>query len=1017
MKRKKVTLFVHLIMLCLHVSAVEVISTASMESPTTSPPTLSAATSTSSVTSTSTLSSAEVSTTPSVSSITAPETSSVSSQTSTDALTSTTARPSPSTAAETSTASSTQTSTSEATTVMSLATTTAAETLRTKTQTSTEALPSTSAPVSSSTAAETSTASSTEASMSEAIMVTTALLSTSVAEASIASTKIATAATTSSSIPASTRTTASTSTLSATEGSTTEAMTFTLSISTTTAAETLTASSQTSTTAPSSISAPGSTNTVAEMSTASLTDATTMRTSLPLTSAVATEHLTVNTQTSTAAQTSTSAPAATSRKASTLAESSTTESITEVTPITISLTSTRAAKTSTTNTQTSTEALTSTTAPASTNTAAEMSTASSTQASISEVTTVTSLPMTTVAETSTASTQSPSTPPTPSAAPISTSTIASTSTLSSTEVSTTQATTLALSASSTAATARSTGNSETFTTALTATPALAQSMEPPIVPATVNPNERIQEKEFNITFTVLKLPFISTLQNRNSSSYKAESNNILDALSKLYAKSKVKSFLHCQSVSFRILQANSLNTLCSASCSVIVEPLIIPATVNPNEGTQEREFNITFTVLSLPFTPNLQNLSSPLYLAVSSSILDKLSNLYVNSKVKSAFLRCQSASFRPASDGNSTVEAICTVKKSADTSQTDKVQLYREFQNNTKGITALGNYTVDSSSLYVDGYHESAVLTTTSPTVTMTQTPSFEEKPIEFNVTFVITNLQFTESLHNSTSSLYKSVSKNISYQLTDLYNYSKINARFTDCKAVSFRPEDIANTRVYTICTFRNDSDPQEVNRITMYHAFRDSTKNISTLGAYTLDSNSLYVNGYHESTPLPTTLPTVSTRKTPSLEGTPIEFNMTFVITNLQFTESLHNSSSSLYNAVSKNISDRLTDLYDKSKINARFSDCKAVSFRPADVANTRVYAICTFRNDSDPQEVNRITMYHAFRDNTKNISALGTYTLDSNSLYVNGYHESTPLPTTLPTVSTTQTPIIKEIPLNST
>ncbi|XP_072449711.1 mucin-16-like [Chiloscyllium punctatum] len=1317
-------------------------STTSTQGLTTSPTSSSAPVATSTISSTATLASTEGSTTetltitPLVTSTTAErQTSIANTQTSTAVQTSTSALLSTLTSTSNTTVSSSEAPTTEAITITTLLPlTNATETVRTNTQTSTEALISTSAHASTSTTVETSTASSTETSKFEATTMTTTHLPTSVSETSTASTKVATAATTPSLIRASTRSTASTSTLASTEGSTTEAITFSLSVSTTTA-ETLTTSSQTSTAAPTSPSAPGSTSTVAETSAASLTEAKTTITSLPSTS-VATEHLTVSAQTSTATQTTTSAPAATRSKVSTPAVSSTTGSTTEVTSITISLSST-SAKTLI-NTQVSTEALTSTSASTSTATAAETSTTSLTQTSTSEVTTVTSLPMTTAAtqpstanaqssttaqistsasaststsppttvgnstkvstteamtvtasvpstnaETSVASTGSLTTSMTSSSAAASTSTIASTSTLVSTEVSTTEATTFTPSASSTtvktlngsaqrsttAATSASaspvtkksltevsstesttvfttlpspsesssistSSGSETSTQISTALPSTStatpvttseasstqttkiMTVEPPIVPATVNPNEGIQGKEFNITFTVLKLPFTPTLQDHNSSLYISESNNILDALSKLYAKSEVKSsLLHCQSISFRpasdgnstvevictfkisantpqvdkvglyhefqnntkdittlgpyTLDSNSLyvngyhestvvtttetliantqtstatptSTSASASTSTAaetsaassmqtstseattvtshpttraatkaltankqpttasstsssvpaltstaaatstassiqtsiseamtvtsipstsetliestqastatvhstsskitsattvrftevstteattvtklasVEPPIIPATVNPNEGTQEREFNITFTVLTLPFTPNLQNLSSPLYLAVSSNILDNLSNLYANSKVKSTFLKCWSARFRPASDGNSTVEAICTFKKTGDTSQTDKVKLYREFQINTKGITTLGNYTLDSSSLYIDGYHESTVLTTTLPTVTTTQLPSGEGEPVEFNVTFVITNLEFTESLQNSSSLLYNSVSSNISYQLTDLYNKSKINKRFSDCKAVSFSPADVGNTRVYAICTFRNDSDPPEVNRITVYRTFRDNTKNISTLGIYILDNNSLYVNGYHETTPLPTKLPTVTTTETPSIERKPIEFNVTFVTTSLELTESLQNSSSSLYNSVSNNISSQLTDLYKKSNINTKFSDCKVVSFSPADDASTRVYAICTFRNDSDPQEVNRVTVYRTFRDNTENISTLGQHTLDNNSLYVNGYHETTPLPTTLPTVTTTQPPSVERKPI---
>ncbi|XP_078410873.1 mucin-16-like [Cetorhinus maximus] len=394
----------------------------------------------------------------------------------------------------------------------------------------------------------------------------------------------------------------------------------------------------------------------------------------------------------------------------------------------------------------------------------------------------------------------------------------------------------------------------------------------------------------------------------------------------------------------------------------------------------------------------------------------QLNNLYANSNV--TFSSCRSVSFRPASDGNSTVEAICTFKKNVNAQQVDKVLLYHEFQDYTKGITTLGTYSLDSNSLFVNGYHESAVLTTIPPTVTTTQTPSLEVKPVEFNVTFVITNLMFIRSLHHPSSLLYKDAVSNISHQLTDLYNKSKINARFSGCKAVSFSLADFGNTRVYAICTFRNDSSPQKVNKVTVYHELRGSTKNISTLGTYSLDNNSLYVNGYHELTPLPTKPPNVTTTQTPGLEEKPIEFNVTFVITDLEFTQSLQNSSSALYSSVSNIISQQLTGLYNKSKINATFSRCKVVSFSLVHVANTNVYAICTFSNDSTtPQEVDKVSVYQEFRDNTNDISTLGIYSLDNNSLYVNGNHELTLSSTISPTVITTPNLEIKSLDFNVT
>ncbi|XP_059494410.1 mucin-16-like [Stegostoma tigrinum] len=442
-----------------------------------------------------------------------------------------------------------------------------------------------------------------------------------------------------------------------------------------------------------------------------------------------------------------------------------------------------------------------------------------------------------------------------------------------------------------------------------------------------------------------------------------------------------------------------------------VESPIVPETDKPIQ-TQTKKFNVTFIVLSLPFTPVLQNLTSPLYLAESRNIIEKLNNLYANSTVNSKFLDCQPLSFRSANDGNSTVEAFCNFM-SANGQQVDEVQLYHEFQDNTKGITSLGNYSLDSNSLYVDGYHESSVLTTTTSAVTTTQTPNLGQKRIKFNVTFIITNLQFIQSLQDSGSLLFNSTSNDVSRQLTALFNESKINETFSDCKVVSFSLANGGSTSVYAICTFKNDSTAQEIDKVTVYHEFRDNTKNISTLRTYSLDNNSLYVNGYHESTPFPTVTTAVATTQTPHVAEKPIEFNITFIITNLEFTENLQDSNSSLHNSTSDIIAHQLTTLFNKSKINETFLHCKVVSFSVADVANTSVYSICTFRNDST-QDFDRVTVYHEFRDNTNNISTLGIYSLDTNSLYVNGYHESPSLPTIAPVVTTSQTPSLEERPI---
>ncbi|XP_078054850.1 mucin-16-like [Mustelus asterias] len=686
----------------------------------------------------------------------------------------------------------------------------------------------------------------------------------------------------------------------------------------------------------------------------------------------------------------------------------------------------------------------------------------------------------------------------------------------------------------------------TESTTITTAPAI--TIETPIVPVTNNPGQETQKTKFNVTFTVLTLPFNSSLQNQTSPSYMDISSNILDELNQLYANSKVNStFVKCHSVSFRSandgnstveafcdfiknasaqqvdkvllyhefqnntngittlgsysLDSNSLfvdgyhesvvltttsetvtasaqtvtaavssastptssspitqttassstravtteSTTITTAPAITIEPPIVPVTNNPGQETQKTKFNVTFTVLTLRFTSSLQNQTSPSYMDISSNILDELNQLYANSKVNSTFVKCHSVSFRPASDGNSTVEAFCDFIKNASAQQVDKVLLYHEFQNNTNGITTLGSYSLDSNSLFVDGYHESVVLTTTTPAVT-TQTSTPEVKPIEFNVTFVIANLEFVQSLQDTNSSLYKSASSVISHQLTDLYSKSKINVTFSTCKTVSFSPANIGgSTSVYAVCTFRNDSTAPQVDRVTVYHEFRDNTNGTSTFGIYSLDNNSLYVNGYHESTPLPTISPILTTTPTlqaepydfnvtfiitnlapttsllspgsalfkssvctpivvttPNLQPNPLDFNVTFIITNLVPTASLQDSSSQLYKSAASILAYKLDNVFKNSNINKTFSNCKVLSFSAASADSTNVSSICTFGNNSSPQDVNRVTVYHEFRDNTKGISTLGAYSLDNNSLYVNGYHESAP--TSSPIVVTT-------------
>lgn len=59
---------------------------------------------------------------------------------------------------------------------------------------------------------------------------------------------------------------------------------------------------------------------------------------------------------------------------------------------------------------------------------------------------------------------------------------------------------------------------------------------------------------------------------------------------------------------------------------------------------------------------------------------------------------------RPLRQGDDTgVDAVCTYSKEPSSPPLDRVGLYHEVSNKTRGITQLGPYSLDKDSLYVNG--------------------------------------------------------------------------------------------------------------------------------------------------------------------------------------------------------------------------------------------------------------------------------------------------------------------------
>ncbi|NXB27318.1 MUC16 protein, partial [Eulacestoma nigropectus] len=120
-------------------------------------------------------------------------------------------------------------------------------------------------------------------------------------------------------------------------------------------------------------------------------------------------------------------------------------------------------------------------------------------------------------------------------------------------------------------------------------------------------------------------------------------------------------------------------------------------------ATLER-FAVNFTITNLPYTSDLENPDSAKYNATQRVTATLLDRLLKESSIGATFQGCATTDLRPGSRRDETrVDAVCTYSKEPSAAPLDRVGLYHEVSNKTRGITQLGPYSLDRDSLYVNG--------------------------------------------------------------------------------------------------------------------------------------------------------------------------------------------------------------------------------------------------------------------------------------------------------------------------
>ncbi|KAF7482107.1 Hypothetical predicted protein [Marmota monax] len=127
-----------------------------------------------------------------------------------------------------------------------------------------------------------------------------------------------------------------------------------------------------------------------------------------------------------------------------------------------------------------------------------------------------------------------------------------------------------------------------------------------------------------------------------------------------------------------------------------------------------------------------------------------------------------------------------------------------------------------------------------------------------FTLNFIITNLQYVSDMRHPGSDKFNTTEAILQRLLGPVFKNTSIGPLYTGCRLTSLRSEKNGSaTRVDIICTHRSEPTGTGLDQELLYWELSRETRGITRLGFFTLDKDSLYVNGYTHwaLTPVPTT------------------------------------------------------------------------------------------------------------------------------------------------------------------
>ncbi|KAM3855996.1 mucin-16-like isoform 6-T6 [Vipera latastei] len=402
-------------------------------------------------------------------------------------------------------------------------------------------------------------------------------------------------------------------------------------------------------------------------------------------------------------------------------------------------------------------------------------------------------------------------------------------------------------------------------------------------------------------------------------------------------------------------------------------------------------FTVNFIATNLIYRPQMDNPKSKLFSSTQRVFSKLLGQILDTSKIGPDLINCSLSALRTVNQGSSTgVDSVCCYRKIITAPPFDRVNTYRKFINETNGFTKMETYSLDPNSLFVNDYHEASPVTTVSPT-------SIPPVATEcFTVNFIATNLIYRPQMDNPKSKLFSITQRIFSKLLEQILNTSKIGPNLINCSLSALRPVNQGkNTGVDSVCCYRKITTAPPFDRVNTYRKFINETNGFTKMETYSLDPNSLFVNDYHEASPVTTVSPT---SKPPVATEC---FTVSFIATNLIYRPQMDNPKSKLFSITQRIFGKLVVQILNTSQIGPDLINCSLSTLRPVNQGtNTKLDSVCCYRKITTAPPFDRVNIYHKFINETNGFTKMERYSLDPNSLFVNDYHEASPVTTVSPT-----------------